>query len=199
MIPEPIRKFIESFSRLPSIGPRLASRLAFSLTLLDKQELEKIKQAIWGIQSLERCPNCFFFRQKPKKLCDICANPSRNPKIVAIVENETDLLALEQINRLNSHYLILGEITKDGLIQAEQKFRLQGLKNRIKKDLGGQLEELIIALNPNTFADLTSEIISQEFKTLAKTITRLGRGMPTGGEIEFADEETLIQALERRH
>jgi len=199
MIPEPIKKFIESFSRLPSIGPRLATRLAFSLTLLDKQELEKIKQAIWGIQNLERCPNCFFFRQKNKKLCDICADPLRNPKIIAIVENETDLLALEKTNHFKGHYLILGEISKDGLIGPEQKFRLQSLKNRIKKELGASVDELLIALNPNTFADLTAEIIKEEFKDLAKKITRLGRGMPTGGEIEFADEETLIQALERRH
>lgn len=205
MIPDAIQKFIEVFSKLPSIGPRLATRLAFYLANLDQNAIQELEKGIGGFKFLNRCPRCFFFKAKNKKYCNVCLDQTRDQKIIAIVEKETDLLSLEKTRIFKGNYLILGELAERGALETAQKLRLQNLKERIKKELGpstssgqGKAKEIIIAVNPNTFGDLVAGIIKEEFKDLAEKITRLGRGIPTGGEIEFADEETLKQALERR-
>lgn len=198
MVPKPIQKFIDAFSRLPALGPRLVTRLAFYLVGLNKAALKELEEAFFDLKSLDRCERCFFFKDSSKKLCGICGDARRDKRVVAIVEKETDLLALEQAAKFNGQYLVLGELPERGVLKASQKLRLENLKSRIKKELGGQAEEIIVALNLNTFGDFVGDLIKQEFKTLAKKITRLGRGIPTGGEIEFADEETLNSALERR-
>ncbi len=198
MIPEQIKKFIEVFSRLPSIGPRLATRLAFYLLELDKTERKELEDALAKLNTLDRCPRCFFLKGENKALCDICANPNRDKSIIAIVEKETDIISLERAHRFNGHYLIIGELPDKGTLESVHKLRIQHLKSRIENELGGSVKELIIALNPTTFGDFVASIIKQDFRNLAKQITRLGRGIPTGGEIEFADEETLGSALERR-
>jgi len=199
MVPEAIQKFIDVFSRLPSIGPRLATRLAFYLLNLDRQTLDDLEKTINGLKHLNRCQRCFFFKNENAQLCHICGDPRRNKKIIAIVEGEIDLLSIEATGRFQGHYLILGELAEAGVLESSQKLKLQNLKERIKKEMeGGQAQEIIIALNPNAFGDFMAGLIQEEFKTLASKITRLGRGIPTGGEIEFADKETLSNALERR-
>lgn len=198
MIPEILEKFIEVFAKLPSIGPRQAMRLAFHFAAFDQNELNKIEKAVAGFKFLDRCPQCFFFKEKNQKLCRLCRQPNRDPLTIAIIEKETDLLTLEKTGRFKGRYLVLGDLAEKGSLEPIQKLRLQSLKNRIKKDFSGQIEEIVIALNPTTFADFTAELIKEEFKTLAKKISRLGRGIPTGGEIEFADEETIRHSLERR-
>jgi recombination protein RecR len=196
MIPEPIQKFIEAFSRLPSIGPRLATRLAFYLSNLNKDDFKNLEESLSGLKKISRCRQCFFVGKT--NLCNICSNPARHKQLIAIVEKETDLLSIENTGKFKGHYLILGTMSPKGTLEAGQRLRLQHLKNRILKDLGGKIEELIIALAPDASGDYLTNIISQEFKDLATKITRLGRGIPTGGEIEFADPETLSQAIERR-
>lgn len=198
MIPEAIQKFIEVFSKLPSIGPRLATRLGFFLASLDQNSLREIEKAVGGFKFLNRCERCFSFKDKNKKYCNVCSDSSRDSKTIAIIEKETDLLSIEKTKTFKGNYLILGELAERGTLETSQKLRLQSLKERIKKEFDGKTKEIIIAVNPNTFGDLVTGIIKEEFKDLAEKITRLGRGIPTGGEIEFADEETLRQALERR-
>jgi len=198
MVPDPIKKFIEVFAKLPSIGPRLATRLAFYLTKLDKPTLNELESAFDGLKKIGRCEQCFFLKETGKKLCAICSDPKRDKSTIAIVEKEADLISIERTGNFPGHYLLLGELPEKGILEPAQKLRLQHLKERIKKEMGGQAREIIIALNPNTLGDFTADFIKQEFKDLAQKITRLGRGIPTGGEIEFADEETLSSALERR-
>lgn len=198
MIPEQIKKFIEIFSRLPSIGPRLATRLSFYLLGLTKAERKEIEMAFAGLNTLDRCPRCFFLKSENKQLCDICANPNRDPFTIALVEKETDIISLEKARKFKGHYLIIGELPDKGTLESVHKLRLTHLRERIENELGGKANELVIALNPTTFGDFVASIIKKDFKNLSKQITRLGRGIPTGGEIEFADEETLGSALERR-
>ena len=198
MIPEQIKKFIEVFSRLPSIGPRLATRLSFYLLGLDKAERKELETALIGLNTLDRCPRCFFLKSENVAVCDICANPGRDRFTIAIVEKETDIISLERARKFKGQYLIIGELPEKGTLESVHKLRLQHLRARIENELGGKANELVIALNPTTFGDFVASIITQDFKNLAKQITRLGRGIPTGGEIEFADEETLGSALERR-
>ncbi len=198
MLPEPIKKFIEVFSKLPSIGPRMATRLAFFLSGLDKNSLKELEDAFAGLKKVSRCPNCFFIKSGGH-LCSICADPNRDKSVVAIVEKDTDLTSLEKARAFRGNYLILGELAETGSLTPNEKLRLQHLKERIKNELGGKAKEIIIALSPSTLGDFTAELIKREFTGMTERLTRLGRGIPTGGEIEFADEETLRSALERRN
>jgi len=196
MIPEQIKQFIEVFSRLPAIGPRMATRLAFYFASLDKKDIERFESALLELKEMRRCARCFFWGEG--ELCAICVNPTRNPRMVAIVERETDLLSIEKTRAFKGVYLILGELSRRETLTDEQKKRLASLKVRIAKDYSSEIDEIVIALGPHTLGDFASDMIAQGFKDMAKKITRLGRGIPTGGEVEFADEETLKNALETR-
>lgn len=198
MIPDPIKKFVDVFSRLPSIGPRQATRLAFHLLELGKNEIRDLSLAVNNLQELGHCPACFFVHSGQQELCLICSNRQRKKETIMVVEKETDLISLERAKRFFGHYFIIGDLKKCGGLEADQKLKIKSLQNRIKKELGGSAEEIILAINPTTYGDLNSAFLAQELKGFAKKITRLGRGIPTGGEIEFADEETLGGAFDNR-
>ncbi len=197
MIPEAIKKFIERFSKLPSFGPRTATRLAFYLVHLDKNELKNLESALADLKLLGKCPRCFFIKTGGN-FCSICTDARRDKLLIAIVEKETDLMALEKSGHWDGQYLVLGELESRGTLETSQKLRLEHLKKRIREELKAKAKEIVVALNPNALGDLVYEVIKAEFKDLALKITRLGRGIPTGGEIEFADEETLSSSLDRR-
>ena len=199
MLPEQIRNFIRIFSALPSIGIRQATRLAFTLIGSGKANIEETAKVISNLRYLKICSRCFFVHQNKDDLCDICRNPERDQGIIAIIEKETDLISLEKTKKFKGCYLILGDLSKTGVLESNQKLRLNNLKSWIKKELsGGRAQEIIIALNPTTYGDLNTSFLAKELDGYAQKITRLGRGIPTGGEIEFADDETLRSALERR-
>lgn len=198
MLPEPIKQFVEAFAKLPSIGPRQAIRLAFHITKLGKERTKEIAAAVSGLSNLSSCPRCFRTYQEEAGLCSICNDPTRIKTLIAIVEKETDLLSLERTRKFSGWYLVLGELSKIGELGPEQKLRLGNLKSFLKKELGGKAEEIILAVNPTAYGDLSAVVLKKELEDYAKKITRLGRGIPTGGEIEFADEDTLSNALERR-
>ena len=183
---------------MPGIGPRQATRLAFKLITEGKNQLEELSKTISELKNLKICQLCFFHHSNQNNICDICQSKNRRKDIIMIVEKETDLISLERPNKYNGRYLIIGELSKNGVLESIEKLRLNNLKTFIQKELNGQAEEIIIATNPTTYGDLNAMIIAKELKDFSKKITRLGRGIPTGGEIEFSDEETLGQALERR-
>ena len=192
MIPEPIRKFADTFSSLPSIGPRQAIRLAFYIINSGKGSIQGLASAIAGLQQLKTCPFCFFIHDSESHLCYICDNPQRRKDIIMVVEKETDLISLEKTNKFNGRYFVIGNLKKNGVLETEQKLKINNLKARDKA------EEIILAINPTTYGDINAGLLAHELKDCAKKITRLGRGIPTGGEIEFADEETLGSALDNR-
>lgn len=196
MLPNPIKRFIEVFSSLPSIGPRQATRLSFHIKSLGNSVIKELSKAVAGLENINTCGQCFFIYESEK--CPICTNAQRRKDVFAVVEKETDLISLEKTKKYDGRYLILGDLKKDGILETVQKLRLNSFKKLIEKDLGGKAEEIILAINPTTYGDLNASIIAQELKSHAQKITRLGRGIPTGGEIEFADEDTLGSALENR-
>ena len=108
------------------------------------------------------------------------------------MEKETDLISIEKAKKYNGIYLVLGELNKTGSFSPDQKLKLKCLKAR------APLEEIILAINPTAYGDLNAALILQEIKPFAQKITRLGRGIPTGGEIEFADSDTLASAIDNR-
>jgi recombination protein RecR len=197
-IPEPIRDFVEMFSELPGIGPRQAIRLAFHVIDQGKNFSEKLGRTISSLSALRPCSQCFYIQAGKDRLCEICGDPRRNKNIVAVVEKPTDLLSIENTKKFNGHYLVIGDLRKTGVLSAEQKLRLNALKSRLKKNPDGKAEEIIIAINPTSYGDLNAAVIAKELAPFAGKLSRLGRGIPTGGEIEFADEETLTEALRRR-
>ncbi len=188
MAPEPIKKFVDVFAALPGIGPRQATRLAFHIFNQGKSAVAETAKAILGLDALRICKICFN-STSGNETCDICSDARRNQNLIAIVEKETDLISLEKAKKFFGRYLVLGYLKRGDTLNSVQKLRLKTIKNA---------DEVILAINPNGYGDLNAELITQELKGVAKKITRLGRGIPTGGEIEFADEETLGSALENR-
>jgi recombination protein RecR len=205
-LPSSLRALIEELSELPSIGPRQATRLAFYLAQKGGQQVLDLAKNLEGLKNIKLCERCFFVHENPGTLCDMCANSERNKSKIMIVEKETDLVSIENTNKFNGRYLILGTVPKTGILEELQKLRLESLKGFIKKELSGQTgptsspqaEEIILALNPTSVGDWNAGVLKKELEPYAKKITRLGRGLPTGGEIEFADDETLEGAFEGR-
>lgn len=197
-IPQSLKAFIDELSDLPSIGPRQATRLAFHLVGKGKQSVANLAENLEKLKNIKLCERCFFIHENEGNLCDICADPNRSQKIILIVEKETDLLSIEQTKKYSGRYLILGVIPKTGILEDNQKLRLQNLKLFIQKELSGQADEIILGFNPTSVGDWNAGILRKELEELSKKITRLGRGLPTGGEIEFADDETLEGALAGR-
>lgn len=198
MIPDEIKRFIELFSKLPSIGPRQATRLAFYLLRRGSVFIQMLTQGLFALSTLKLCESCFFVHTKKDPLCTICANTQRHNDIYMVVEKETDLLSIEQTGSFTGTYMVLGELTRSGVLEEEQKKRIEVLQKTIRTRSGQQAKEIILALNPTTYGDLTASLIKKELAPYAEKITRIGRGIPIGGDIEFADEETLTHSLQRR-
>lgn len=197
-LPPPVQNVVDALSELPSIGPRQAVRLAFYLIGSGKESLSTLAASVDALRAIKICERCFFIHQNDDNLCDICRNPNRKQNIIMVVEKETDLLSLENTKKFTGRYFIVGEIAKTGFLEESQKLRLQSLKKFIEKDLNGKAEEIILGFNPTSLGDFQASLILKELAPFAQKISRLGRGLPTGGEIEFADDETLGSALERR-
>lgn len=196
--PEPIRKFADLFAELPGVGPRQGLRIALFVVHKGRGFAETLASALNGLKAVKICRKCFNLYEGNGDFCDICSSPSRDYNEVAIVEKETDLLSIEKTGKFNGRYLVIGDMRKAGILTAEQKIKLKSLEEEIKSVSGGKIKEIILALNPNPVGDVISSIIVEELKPFTEKITRLGRGIPSGGEIEFADEETLGEAISRR-
>jgi recombination protein RecR len=192
MTPEAIKNLAQQLSKIPSLGPRQATRVAFYLAGLSTAEVNDLAEAISAVSAIKRCAECFSLQSDSTSLCDICADAKRDQALLAIVEKETDLQTIEKTKAFKGKYLVLGQLPKDGILNSEQKMRLEKIKR------SGSFNEIIIALSPTTYGDLNASLIAHELKGNCSKITRLGRGIPTGGSIEFADEETLQGALKSR-
>lgn len=196
MIPRPIQKFIDIFSQLPSLGPRQAMRMAFYFLGLGAASIREIADAVRGLEQLQICPDCFFVSDPSagsgQAACLFCSNAERRKDVLAVVERPTDILAIEKTKRFNGVYCVLGELKKTAVLNPDQKLKLQHIKAR------GPFSEIILAFDQTTYADFNASIIAKELAGSAKKITRLGRGIPTGGEIEFSDEDTLGGAFQNR-
>ncbi|MDD3614485.1 MAG: recombination mediator RecR [Candidatus Pacebacteria bacterium] len=198
MYPDSIKNLAETIARLPSIGKRQALRLIFYL--IRNQDVRR--QLIQQLNELEKkikiCERCFLPFEGPGQLCHICSNPSRIQNIIAIVEKEIDVFSIEQTNSFKGTYHILSHLIDPSDINSYNTLRLDQLEKRVRRLPQQIADEIIIAISPTTEGDLTAMYLERKLKNLAKKISRIGRGIPTGGEIEFADAETLKNALSNR-
>lgn len=197
-IPDSLKKLAAELAELPAIGPRQATRLAFYLVHQGRNTTDLLAATLAGLNNLKTCERCFFIHENEGDFCPICENGARNERVVMIVEKETDLISLENTGRYKGRYLVLGDMPRTGLLSDEQRRRLAALGRTLASLPGGKAEEIILAFNPTGLGDFHASLVTKELAALTNKMTRLGRGLPSGGEIEFADDETLGSALERR-
>lgn len=197
-VPNPIKDLSDSLSKLPGIGPRQAIRIAYYLAGRGRGVVLTIARHLAAFARLSSCPRCYYPYDGDENLCPICSDEKRNHRIIAIVEKETDVASLETSGAFNGRYFILGEIRKNGSLGSEEKERLSSLKNDIEKNLDGKADEILIGFDHTAYGDMGGEIMIRELLPYTQKITRLGKGIPTGGEVEFADPETLAEAIKRR-
>ncbi|MFQ6049794.1 MAG: recombination mediator RecR [Candidatus Paceibacterales bacterium] len=205
MYPKTIQKLIDLFSKFPTVGPRTAARFVFYLMKKKKEEINTLVSAILDLKkNIKLCQLCFNpfepsyakATEGKQELCKICSNPARDKSLLCIVEKESDLLAIEKTKKYNGFYFILGGTVSKLKKEDIKKLRTKQLEERIKNH--PEIKEIIIATNPTAEGEATTLYLERLLKPLNKKTTRLGRGLPTGGELEYADEETLKSALEGR-
>jgi len=196
-----IQKLIEKFSKFPTIGPRTAARFVFYLIKLPKEEMEELIKSISELrEKVKLCSFCFKpFEPSPRdpELCEICSNPNRDKSLLCVVEKETDLETIEKTKKYKGLYFILGGTVSKLKKTDIKNLRTEELLERAKKP---EIKEIIIAVNPTPEGEATALYLERLLKNppAGRRITRLGRGLPVGGELEYADPETLSSALEGR-
>lgn len=204
MLAPVIQKLINLFSKFPTVGSRTASRFVFYLLKLSEEELKNLISAISNLKKeIKLCKFCFnpfqvesLSTKDDGTLCKICANPLRNKNLLCVVEKEVDLITIEKIKKYNGLFFILGG-TISALKKPDiKKLRIKELEERIKNN--PNIQEIIMAINPTAEGEATTLYLERLLKSFEKKITRLGRGLPVGAELEYADEETLSSALEGR-
>ena len=199
-----IRKLIEIFSRFPTVGPRTAARFAFYLLRTDEKERKELIESISNLsKEVKFCSFCNKPFEGEGNLCEICRDPTRDRTKISIVEKESDLEVIEKTGKYKGIYFILGATISTMKEDEAKKLRINKLKDKIKNPekfglLDASFKEIILALNPTIKGEITSKYLERNLKDLGVKITRLGRGLPTGAELEYADEETLGEALEGR-
>jgi recombination protein RecR len=195
-LPKDIQSAIEIFSQLPSIGPRAAERIVLYLLKRPQLILKELEVSLKNIEKHNQiCQRCFNIAEGP--LCPICQDKSRESNLICVVEDIPDLLAIENKNIFKGVYHVLGGTARIGRRNNLANLKIEELKARIPKE---KIKEVIIATNPTTEGDVTAVAIKealQDFKNLK--ITRIGRGMPTGGDIEYADPETILGSFKSRN
>jgi len=204
MYPPKIQKLIEIFSKFPTVGPRTASRFVFYLLRKPKEEVDELIKSILELkEKVKICSFCFNPFEGEEELCPICSNPSRDKTLLCIVEKETDLLSIEKTKKYNGLYFIFGGTVSRFKKADIEKLRTKELEERVKNPAkfgikNAKFQEIILATNQTTEGEATTLYLERILKPLNLKITRLGRGLPVGSELEYADEETLKSALEGR-
>ena len=189
-----IEKLIESFEKLPSIGHKTATRLAFHMLDLGEQEVQEF---IFSIQNarknLKYCSKCFNISDTDP--CPICANPKRDENTICVVEDVKDIIAMERTHEYKGVYHVLhGSISPMNGIGPED-IKIKELLNRISES---KVKEVILATNPRVEGEATAIYLSKLIKPFGIKVTRIAHGIPVGGDLEYTDEITLMKALEGR-
>jgi recombination protein RecR len=196
---EPVARLIEAFSRLPGIGPKTAQRLTFHLLRAPDTEARILAAALIDVRDkVVFCDRCFNISDAP--LCPICRDPSRDVSRLCVVEEPLDVLALERTGEFRGLYHVLhGAISPiDGV--GPERLRIRELLARAdeaKRD-GAPLEEVILATNPTLEGEATAMYLAERLEGSVGLVSRIARGLPVGGDLEYADEVTLIRALQGR-
>ncbi len=192
--PEPVARLIDALQRLPGIGPKTAQRLTFFLLKRPVEEVRELSEALVAVKDrIVYCRTCFNVTDQDP--CRICADPARDTGVLCVVEEPNDLLAMERTGEFRGRYhVLLGALSPlDGI--GPEDLKVRELLARI--DAGGTTE-VILATNPNVEGEATALYLAKLLRPLGVRVTRIARGLPVGGDLEYADQVTLSKALEGR-
>lgn len=193
-LPQSIQNLIDEFSRLPSIGPKMAARLTFYLLTKPEYDIKSLGEAISNLKnSLVNCEVCYNISEAP--ICSVCDDANRDKKMIMIVEEPLDVIAFEKAGDYRGAYHVLGGVISpiDGI--GPEDLRINQLIGRIKTNTP---DEIILATNPSLEGEATAVYLKNLLKDYNIKITRIARGLPHGGDLEYADEVTLSRSLEGR-
>ena len=196
---EPVARLIESLSRLPGIGPKTAQRLTYHLLRAPETEARDLAAALIAVrEQVVFCERCFNISDRP--VCSLCSDTGRERTRLCVVEEPLDVLALERTGVFKGLYHVLhGAISPiDGV--GPDKLKIRQLLERAEeaKAAGEAFEEVVIATNPTLEGEATAMYLAERLESLVGSVTRIARGLPVGGDLEYADEVTLIRALQGR-
>jgi recombination protein RecR len=196
LLPAPIQDLINALARLPGIGPKTASRLTFFLLNAPEDLSQDLADALQALKTnTAYCQICYNITTAGRAECEICANPDRDPAVICVVEEPLDVLAIERTDGFQGRYHVLqGALSPiEGI--GPDDLRIHELIGRVRQ---GNVREVILATNPSMEGDATAMYLQQQLRALPVRVTRLARGLPVGGDLEYADQHTLLRALAGR-
>lgn len=196
LLPESIQSLINSLERLPGIGPKSASRLAFYLLRAPDEISQDLSVALADLKAKTAfCQECFNITEAGRERCEICESTRRDGSLICVVEEALDVLALERTGGFEGKYHVLQGVLSpiEGIGPDDLK-----IKQLIFRVRNGGVNEVILATNPSMEGDATALYLRQQLEPLGVKVTRLARGLPVGGDLEYADQNTLLRALSGR-
>jgi recombination protein RecR len=200
MLPKSVQKLIEELSKLPSIGPKSAERLAFYLLNAPEEKSQALAEALLKLKhNLKSCEICHALTDESP--CKICKNPARDQQTICVIEDYLDMVALEKTGCYKGVYYILGGVLSPADGVGPDDLKINGLEKRLKQIA---VKEIILATNPTVEGETTAIYLAKRLRQLADqekltfNISRIARGLPVGGDLEYADEITITRAMEGR-
>ena len=196
LLPESIQSVINSLERLPGIGPKSASRLAFYLLRAPDEVAQDLSAALANLKAKTAfCQECFNITEAGRERCEICESLQRDGSLICVVEEALDVLALERTGGFQGKYHVLQGVLSpiEGIGPDDLK-----IKQLVARIASGGVKEVILATNPGMEGDATALYLRQHLEPLGVRVTRLARGLPVGGDLEYADQNTLLRALSGR-
>jgi recombination protein RecR len=196
LLPESIQSLINALERLPGIGPKSASRLAFYLLRATDDVSDDLAIALANLKkNTAFCQECFNITEAGRERCEICESPKRDIGVICVVEEALDVLALERTGGFQGKYHVLQGVLSPIEGVGPDDLKITQLLGRVA---GGGVKEVILATNPSMEGDATALYLRQQLEPLGVRVTRLARGLPVGGDLEYADQNTLLRALSGR-
>ncbi len=193
-LPSSLEKLINELSKLPGIGPKSAQRLAFYLLKRDNIDLNNLSTAVTNLkEGITFCTECHNMAETDP--CDVCSNPRRDHTLICVVEEPLDALALDRTGQFNGLFHVLGGVLNPMEGIGPEQLHIADLKDRVTKH---DVVEIIVATNPTLEGETTALHISKTLAGIEVKITRIARGLPMGGDLEYADDITLARAMEGR-
>jgi recombination protein RecR len=195
-LPEPVQNLVDALSRLPGIGPKTASRLTFYLLRAPEELSQSLAKALLEIKNeTGLCEVCFNITRKSSNLCEICASDQRDRHLLCVVEEPMDVLAIEKTAGYNGQYHVLHGVLSPIEGVGAEDLKIKELYQRVEKN---GFDEIILATNPSMEGDATAMYLHDRLTQYGIRITRLALGLPVGGDLEYADQNTLLRALAGR-
>ena len=193
---KPLAKLVAEFERLPGIGPKSAQRLAFHVLRIPEEEARALAEAVMSVkEQIKLCPTCYNFTDQDR--CELCTDPKRDRSLLCVVAEPRDVVAMEKTNEFRGLYHVLGGVISpmDGV--GPESLKIRELLARLES---GEVAEMVLATHPTIEGDTTAMYIAQSVKDcgIKVKVTRIAHGMPVGGDMDYADQATLIQALQWR-